>query len=281
LLLRNTAGVERVEEADVVLDCTGTYGIGRHLGDGGIPAVGELKARPHIASGVEDIQGEKRDQYADRNILVVGSGHSAATTVCLLAGLAQKHPSTWVVWLARAAGSQPIRRVMNDPMRERDLIASRANMLATRGEGHIEFYPSAVIDTVEHQGKDGFLVSARVNGASRDWVVDRVLANVGCEPDNRLYRELQVHECPALLAPMNLAMALNKNPGSDAIPALGANTLRTPEPNFFILGMKSYGRLGNFLLRTGFEQVREVFTLLCGSSEIRGLEQRLPRGERK
>src|SRR5260370_11322641 len=36
LLLRDKKNQERVEEADVVLDCTGTYGRHRHLGQGGI-----------------------------------------------------------------------------------------------------------------------------------------------------------------------------------------------------------------------------------------------------
>jgi hypothetical protein len=52
------------------------------------------------------------------------------------------------------------------------------------------------------------------------------------------------------------------------VPAQGANTLRNPEPNFFILGAKSYGRHSHFLLRTGFEQVREVFTLITGKADL-------------
>src|SRR5207253_7937892 len=44
LLLRDKQNRERIEEADVVLDCTGIYGQHRWLGAGGIPAVGELTA---------------------------------------------------------------------------------------------------------------------------------------------------------------------------------------------------------------------------------------------
>jgi hypothetical protein len=65
---------------------------------------------------------------------------------------------------------------------------------------------------------------------------------------------------------MNLAAALGKHAGADCltVPAQEANTLKNPEPNFFLLGAKSYGRNSNFLLRTGFEQIREVFTLITG-----------------
>jgi hypothetical protein len=103
-----------------------------------------------------------------------------------------------------------------------------------------------------------------------NWDVERVVANVGYSPDAELYRELQVHECYATLGPMALAAALLKQGGGDclAIGAQGANTLRNPEPNFYILGAKSYGRNAQFLLRTGFEQVREVFTLITGKPEL-------------
>jgi len=38
--------------------------------------------------------------------------------------------------------------------------------------------------------------------------------------------------------------------------------LRNPEPGFFILGAKSYGRNSNFLLRIGWQQVDDVFEKL-------------------
>ena len=59
-------GQERIDTADVVLDCTGTYATPNWLGDGNIAAVGELAARPQIASGLEDVLGEKKNHYAGR-----------------------------------------------------------------------------------------------------------------------------------------------------------------------------------------------------------------------
>jgi thioredoxin reductase len=269
LLLRQ-GKKEWVEEADVVLDCTGTYGQSRWLGEGGIPAVGETAARPHIAAGLEDVLGDRRAQYADRTTLVVGAGFSAATTVCNLAKLAEKHPATWVIWLARGSATQPIRRFVNDPLRERDQLAVRANTLATRGEGNVEFHPQAVVESVECAGPDrGFKVAARCAGKVLTWEVDRLVANVGGTPNTDLYRELQVHECFASLGPMALATVLAQSgPNSQTLPSPAPAALRNPEPNFYILGAKSFGRNSAFLLRTGFEQVRQVFTLITGKSDL-------------
>jgi thioredoxin reductase len=271
LLVRDNKRVERTEEADVVLDCTGTYGQHRWLGDGGIPAAGELAAEAQIAYGLEDILGDRRTQYAGKNVLVMGAGYSAATTVCCLAALAEEHSAGWVIWLARGSSSQPIKRVANDPLRERDRLAVRANTLATRTDGNVEFHKQTVIDAIESAGPEkGFRVSARCAGQPRTWEVERIIANVGYSPDTGLYREVQVHECYASLGPMNLAAALAKHAGGDCltIPAQGAETLRNPEPNFFVLGSKSYGRNSQFLLRTGFDQVRQAFSLIMGKSDL-------------
>src|SRR5262249_31351488 len=119
LLIRDGKACERVEEAGIVMDCTGTYAPHRWMGDGGIPAVGELAAEPRIVYGLVDVLGDRRMDYAGKTILVLGSGHSAATTVCNLAQLGEQHPETWVIWLARGASSQPIKRVADDPLRER------------------------------------------------------------------------------------------------------------------------------------------------------------------
>jgi hypothetical protein len=65
-------------------------------------------------------------------------------------------------------------------------------------------------------------------------------------------------------------VALSKHSGGDwlNVGSQGASTLQNPEPNFYILGMKSYGRASNFLLRTGFEQVREAFTLVLNKPDL-------------
>ncbi len=269
LLLRTDKG-EQVAEADIVLDCTGTYGQPCGLGDGGLPAVGERAARPAFASGLEDVLGERRGHYADRTTLVVGSGYSAATMVCALAGLAEKHPGTWVIWLSRQTRSQPLRRFVGDPLRERDQLAVRANQLATRGDGNVEYHAPAVVETIACSGPDGpFRVTGQVAGKPTTWEVDRVIANVGSAPDPELTRELQVQVCPAAEGPAALAAALREHSGDGfSLPSPGPALLRNLEPNFYFLGARSFGRNPAFFLRVGFEQVRDVFTLITGKSDL-------------
>lgn len=269
LLLRDKQGNETYAETDIVFDCTGTYGHGRFMGIGGMPAAGELAARPQIASGLEDILGGLKGKYAGKTILLVGAGFTAATHVDLLSQLSQQSPDTWVIWLARGPRSQPMQRHTNDPLRERDRLAARANSLATRGEGNIEFHASSMIERIHSLGPDrGFQVSARVNGETRSWDVDRIIASVGYRPDNTIYRELQVQECPKTEGPIGIATALAKQPDADCLTlaACGLTDLKTTEPNFFILGSKSYGRNSQFLLKAGFQQIRDVFSLLTGKT---------------
>ena len=270
LLMRDSNNVERVDEADIVLDCTGTYGRPRFFGEGGIPALGERQAAQQISYRIEDILGEKKAVYGDKTVLVIGSGYSAATTVTNLATLAEKHPDTWVVWLARGAGTMPLKRISGDPLKERDQLAVRANSLATRADGNVEFYAQSAMEAVEGTADRGFKVTGRVGSKPKTWNVERIIANVGYSPDTDLYRELQIHECYASLGPMNLAAALSKHRGGDCltIPSQGPATLRNPEPNFYILGMKSYGRNPNFLMKTGFEQVRDVFALITCKADL-------------
>src|SRR5262249_50213331 len=115
-----------------------------------------------------------------------------------------------------------------------------------------------------------FKVHALCAGKTRTWEVDRLIANVGYSPENTLYRELQVLECYATFGPLNVASALLKSPSGDGVSAapVGAAALRNPEPHFFILAAKSYGRNSSFLLRAGFEQVRDVFGLIVGNTEL-------------
>ncbi|MDY3551607.1 TIGR03862 family flavoprotein [Gemmata sp. JC717] len=243
LLVRDAAGKERIVTADVVLDCTGTYITPQRLGDGNIPAVGELAARQHIAWGIEDVLGTRRAHYAGKSIVLVGDSYSAATTICALAALAEEANDTWVVWLTRGPRGQPLPRIPNDPLKERDRLAARANSLATRCDGNLEFHPQTVIDEVLCHGPDqGFCVSGRSNGKPVAWECERLVANVGYRADLRISDGLRVTE--------------------------PAGTPETGEPGYFVLGSKSYGRDSGFLLRNGFDQIRHVFARLTGAPRL-------------
>ncbi|PRC55698.1 flavoprotein, partial [Mycobacterium sp. ITM-2017-0098] len=57
----------------------------------------------------------------------------------------------------------------------------------------------------------------------------------------------------------------------------GAAELAHPEPDLYIVGMKSYGRAPTFLAMTGYEQVRSIAAELAGDREAaRRVELTLP-----
>ena len=242
LLLRE-ANLERFDSADVVLDCTGTYQRPNWVGDGGVPAAGEIAARPQVPYWLEDIRGVKKANYAGKSVVLIGSGYSAATTMCGLAELAEENQSTWVVWLAHGPRTQPLLRVPNDPLKERDRLAARANQLATRCDGNLEYHGQTEIDELVCHGPDkGFRVAGRVAGKPTSWEVEKVIAHVGYRPDTNLTAELRVAE-----------------PHGD---------FRTEEPGYYVLGAKSFGRSSEFLLRQGHEQIRRVFAEILGQPRL-------------
>ena len=53
-------------------------------------------------------------------------------------------------------------------------------------------------------------------------------------------------------------MSKRRAGGVTVQPPARGSSLESPEPGFFILGAKSYGRGSTFLLRTGYEQVADV-----------------------
>src|SRR5690606_2929887 len=71
-----------------------------------------------------------------------------------------------------------------------------------------------------------------------------------------------------LQAPSKIAAEVDPNIHScGSVRATGAADLAQPEPGFYIVGAKSYGRAPTFLALTGFEQVRSVVAAIAGDRE--------------
>ena len=131
---------------------------------------------------------------------------------------------------------------------------------AARGEIDGIVPAVGIVESIHSESTDGPLEIGLDQSKHSSLQVDRIVANVGYRPDNSLHRELQVHQCYATEGPIDLAATLLGGDSTDCLEqeAAGADALANPEPNFFLLGAKSYGRNSSFLLKNGFQQIRDV-----------------------
>jgi len=264
ILIQGPDGRERVEHADVVLDCTGKFGHPNTLGDGGIPAPGERSLEEQIRRGIPDFVRD-RSEWKGKTVLLAGAGHSAQTAVRELTELGAAS-GTRVLWLLRK-DDPSLGAIPDDPLPLRRTLAQDARSLAAGASPVVEALPGRVVEALEAEnGRTRVRVRSGDGGPGSDeLLVDRILSLTGGVGDHNLYRQLQVHECYATSGPMKLAAALLGSASQDCLDqeSHGADALANPEPGFFILGDKSYGRNNTFLLRTGFQQVDEVFGMLA------------------
>ena len=272
LLVRDPGGRESFLHAFAVVDASGVYGQPNWAGDGGIPARGELYLAPQMSYQVDDVLDLRRQRYAGKRTLVVGGGASAAGAVIDLARLAERTPGTSVLWVTRRPATELFRPIPRDPLIGRQLLFERARELLQGADKAVRHAGGVVVEAFEfNSAKHKYRVTLRGAGnpsgveAVRIEEADQVLINTGFGPDNSIYRELQVHECYASRGAMNLSNALLGAGGADGLgaPAFGVDVLAHPEPDFFIVGHKSYGRSPHFFLETGYDQVRDVIQRLA------------------
>jgi hypothetical protein len=231
--------------------------------------VGERAAAAHIEYGLPDVLGAQRERYHGRNVLLVGDGDSAAASLVALADLAGQSPDTWVTWITRRMCNeqlpQPVEPPVDNVLPERQRIAALANRLAADDANHVTFYSGTRLEAVTwHPDLDRFTVRLAGKHAG-EFEFDRVVANVGYRPDNSLHRELHVALSAASEAPAGMGNMLT-DLGTGA--ALDPRALLNPEPDFYILGAKSFGRDSRFMISMGLDQVRALFSILGDRADL-------------
>lgn len=239
-LMIDTPDGEATGCADMVLDCTGTYSVANTLGDGGIPALGERGAA--IVRTLPDTSDPCR--WAGL-VVVVGAGKSAQSAARDLSAL----PDTRVEWIVRAEHPD-WGEVENDSLPGRQRLVDTSHALARGGNDRVTVRTATHVASLEQQDGQVRVGIATPTGPTTYLQADHVIGLTGYTGDASLYRQLQVHECYATAAPIALSAVLLGTESGDCLaqPAVGFDVLRNPEPNFYILGSKSYGRLNTFLL---------------------------------
>lgn len=295
---------EWAENFDTVIDATGVYQSPNYAGSGGAPCPGELPCREFIDYALPDVAGRDRERFAGRHTLVVGSGHSAASTLLSVADLMEEFPSTRLTWIVRRdvpLHGAPYTLIEDETSTTRARIHKRANALVDHP--NVIFWPRSVVDGLERQnGAFQVRIAGIENGEllGRTISCENIAAHTGFRVDETLWRELQVRVHPATGAPWRLGVELNAH---NARSGVGLSTgyaerqtreeeeqkqardrwsylindpalIDTGEPNFFVLGIKSYGRDAGFLMQNGFRQVRDVWKIIS-STELDLYEGRL------
>ncbi|GAA0988776.1 NAD(P)-binding domain-containing protein [Acrocarpospora macrocephala] len=256
-LIRTATGEEL--QASAVIDASGAYA--NVLGASGLPAYGETGNL--IDHALPDVLGADRERYEGRHTLVVGAGHSAATTLLALAQLEDAQ----ITWAIRAgspgrtygggeADALPARGALGSRLKEH--VASGRITLLTGFYAH----------SVHADGETLRVVSRDPSGAEQSVTADRVVSATGFRPDHSIASELRLDLDPILGSTRALAPLIDPNQHScGTVPAHGADELAHPESGYYAVGVKSYGRAPTFLMATGYEQVRSVVAAITGDWE--------------
>lgn len=267
------AAGEHELQARAVIDASGTIDSPNPLGASGLPALGERGLAAHIAYGLPDVLGAQRARYAGKRVLVLGSGHSAFNVLNDLARLADEVPGTQVTWALRRPS---IQRVLGGG--ENDQLAERGKLGLTIGRlvaaGKLSVATGFELERLERTA-EGIVAHAADRALPP---VDEIVGATGFRPDLAPLGELRTALDTGTQSPVALAPLIDPNLHScGSVRPHGAQELAHPEADFYIVGMKSYGRAPTFLLLTGYEQVRSVAAAIDGDWEAaRRVELVLP-----
>jgi thioredoxin reductase len=266
VLAIKTGATVRRDLARAVIDASGTWSTPNPLGASGLPADGEATLRERIAYGIPDILGRDRHIYAGVTTLVIGSGHSAGNALLDLVKLRESEPRTSIIWATRGTN---LARIFS---------GGDSNQLPARGE--LGANVKELVDSKRVSLRTGFAVLAldeedirivvkgeTIDGPARIGPVDRIIAGTGQRPDLSLTRELRLDLDPWLESAKALGPLIDPNLHScGSVPPHGHRELSHPEPGFYTVGIKSYGRAPTFLLLAGYEQVRSVAAAIAGDT---------------
>jgi thioredoxin reductase len=262
IAIEDANGASRIDLARAVIDASGTWSSPNPLSASGIEMAAQDRFAERIAYGIPDVLGADRLSYAHQRVLVVGGGHSAANVLLDLARLAENDPRLQIAWAVRGGN---LARVFGggaaDKLQARGKLGQDLKRLVD--SGRVALTLGFAIERIEG-GTDGLVVFDG-SGARRLGPVDRIIVCTGQRPDLSMTRELRIDLDPWLESARTLGPLIDPNVHScGSVPPHGYKELAHPEPDYFAVGIKSYGRAPTFLLATGYEQVRSVVAHLAG-----------------
>jgi len=270
LLIEDGEGREQIHEADVVFDASGVYSQANWAGTAGMPAPGERRLNDRIVRHLRDFDGHDLKRWSGKNILLIGHGHSAANAVVALANVLKKNPATQLFWAVRSDKTKPVAEVPDDPLIERMNIVNAANAIAQQPPENMQVLRRTTVEafdfTAESQNSQSTKPSVRIKlkiwKDFQEVEVDEIISLTGYRPDLDMLRELTADFSNISEGARGLYRALTNVTDCLAKIEVAPKDLQSGEQNFFVVGVKSYGRNPGFLLQSGYDQLDGIFSIL-------------------
>ena len=257
-------GAREVIEAEAVIDASGTWSTPNPIGADGLPVPGEEESKQQIVNVIPDTLGADRGYYEGKSTLVLGGGHSATNVILDLLQLQESDSATKIFWGLR---HNTMEKLLSSVGLNKELPARAALGLAAQkaiDNRSLDLLAPMRVERIE-RAEGRLCVMLIVDSEPRSIVVDRIVVNTGFRPNMEMLRELRLDLDDVVEAPRVLAPMIDPNLHScGSVPVHGVEELSHTDKNFFIVGMKSYGRAPTFLMRTGYAQVRSITNALSG-----------------
>ncbi|MGH7596732.1 MAG: NAD(P)-binding domain-containing protein [bacterium] len=261
ILTEDVEGCERIFEADLVFDASGVYGQPNWAGASGMPAPGERHLGKRLIRHLHDFDGSEFQRYAGKKILLIGHGHSAAHAAIALNNIIKREPSTQVIWAVRTDRTKPILEAPDDPLSEREKVVQTANEIACNSPKNTRILRRTTLEALV-EAHNSLKVKLKIGRNFDEVEVEEIIALTGYRPNLEMLRELSAEFSGVSEGVAGLYRALTNITDCLAKIEINPRDLQTGEPNFFSVGIKSYGRNPGFLLKSGVEQLEAIFSML-------------------
>lgn len=259
--------------AEHVIDASGVYQAPLPLGDSRVVVKGEADFCLGIDYHLVDFAA-KFEQYNGKTTLLFGDGYLAQTNLTGFIALKERwSPDTRLICIREQAG-KPF----------------YTNDFASFGAPSFFLMEAAIIEDPLLVDKISFMDHTRVveidyasDKPSLNWVLslcrgkelvtlkaDHVISNYGFQADSGFWQDLHIEQSYITGGPAAYANSLLSRLALDvgAIKAMPACALKNPEPNFYIIGAKSYGSKRGFISRIGLGQIVALFQLIAEDSSL-------------